>query len=267
MTIYRFRVGVKNIGNAIGPIIGPIGLNHACLLLNEDIFEYGSNSEKSYERHKNVGHDNSYDWDALSSLSGKTTVSPDILESYIQNDGNWYSGHYNCLNHNCHDFVKFCLKKIGCKDSMLAKTLYCFRHNDLSVNIRSALGEKNLDVCGKVFKNETNIILYKAHGGFNQTFTMMKNNDNSYSFIIGHLFAIDVKWGEASNGTQIQIWDYNQTNAQKFYLKDENDGYFSIHSAIDYNYVIDVEEGNSNDGTKIQLWEYHGGKNQKFKFI
>ena len=264
MSIYRFRVGVKDIGNPIGPFLGSFGLNHACLLLNEDIFEYGSNPEKSYERHRNIGRDNSYDWNALSSLSGKTRVSPDMLETAIKNDGSWYEGHYNVCNHNCHDFVKFCLEAIGCPESMLSKTLYCFRHKDLSVNIRSALGEKNLDVCKRNYQNETKIILFQAHGDLNQTFTMMKNKDLSYTFIIGHIFAIDVKWGEACNGTPIQLYEYNQTNAQKFFLKDENDGYFSIHSAIDYNYVIDVDTG---DDTTVQLWEYHGGKNQKFKFV
>ena len=149
---------------------------------------------------------------------------------------------------------------------MIIKPGFCFRYSDVNVNIRSALG-KNLDVCNCSFRNETKIILYEAHGGNNQTFTMMRNSDNSYSFIIGHLFAIDVKGGDASNGTQIQIYDYNQTKSQKFFFKDENDGYYSIHSAIDYNYVIDIDNGNDYDETKIQLWKYHGGKNQKFKFI
>lgn len=265
MSIYRFRVGIKNIGNAIGPFLAKaLHMNHACLLLNEDIFEYGANSDKSYERHKNVGRDSSYDWDTLSSLSGKTKVSPDSLEKAIQNDGTWGPGYYWATDHNCHDFVRFCLDRIGCPSSMISKEYYCFTHHDLKVNIRSALGEKNLDVCQCKIKNETEIILYQAHGGNNQTFIMMKNNDNTFTFIIGEHYAIDVRWGQAANGTQIQIYEYNQTNAQKFYIKDENDGYFSIHSAINSNYVIDVDTGSN---VKVQLWEYHGGKNQKFKFI
>ena len=65
---YKFRVGVKNLGSSssgsiFGGSLGSSGFNHACLLLNTDLFEYWSNKEKTYERHKNVGRDKSYDWD------------------------------------------------------------------------------------------------------------------------------------------------------------------------------------------------------------
>ena len=48
---YRFRVGVKNL-SVSGGSFGSSGYNHACLLLNKDLFEYGCNKEKSYDRHK-----------------------------------------------------------------------------------------------------------------------------------------------------------------------------------------------------------------------
>ena len=53
--VYRYKVGVKDLGgnwswvSKVAPVI-----NHACLLLNEDLFEYGANDEQSYQRHKNV---------------------------------------------------------------------------------------------------------------------------------------------------------------------------------------------------------------------
>ena len=61
--IYRFRVGVKNL--SVSGSIGSSGYNHACLLLDRDLFEYGCNSDKSYERHQDVGRDSSFDWDQL----------------------------------------------------------------------------------------------------------------------------------------------------------------------------------------------------------
>ena len=36
---YRFRVGVKNVDSVVGRPLGFFGYNHACLLLNKDIFE------------------------------------------------------------------------------------------------------------------------------------------------------------------------------------------------------------------------------------
>ena len=73
---YRFRVGVKDLGSSGS--IGSSGYNHACLLLNRDLFEYGCNSDKSYERHQDVGRDSSFDWDRLGeALNGTTHISPD----------------------------------------------------------------------------------------------------------------------------------------------------------------------------------------------
>ena len=64
-SIYKFRIGVKNIGNCFGGILGFFGYNHSCILISKDLFEYGANKEQSYERHKNVGRDDSFDWDLL----------------------------------------------------------------------------------------------------------------------------------------------------------------------------------------------------------
>ena len=49
-------------------------------------------------------------------------------------------------------------------------------------------------------------------------------------------YAIDVKNGEAKNEAVIQLWEYNGTAAQKFYLIDTSLGDFTIHSAIDPKY-------------------------------
>ena len=274
--IYRYKIGVKDLGDGWKWVSNVFPrVNHVCLLLNKDIFEYGANSKdndgKTYERHKNVNKDNSgFDWNELSDLQGVTRCSPDDLERKIINSGNWGKGTYNLFDHNCHNFLQFCLKEIGCPDSMIQKIFYCYTRQQHEYQIRSALGNKNLDIECCQYKNETNIILYDAHGEDNQTFEKIYYNDGAVSFIKtfgSFTLAIDAKWGQAENGTPIILYQYNGTNAQKFYLKDQPGGYVSIHSALDTNYVIDVDGGNTDNSTKIQLWEYHGGNNQKFKLI
>lgn len=250
-------------------------INHACLLLNEDIFEYGANSpnnyDKTYERHRNVDKNQTgYNWNELSDLNGLTRKSPDNLEEKIINSRQWGKGTYDPLSHNCHNFIQFCLKEIGCPDTMIQKIFFCLTRQPHDIQIRSALGNKNLDIECCQYKNETNIILFDAHGDYNQTFTKIYHDDGAISFVksVGSLnFALDAKWGQAQNGTPIILYLYNGTNAQKFFLKDEPEGYFSIHSAIDRNYVIDVDGGSTDNLTKIQLWEYYGTKNQRFKFV
>lgn len=265
--IYLFRVGVKNLPQPL-TFLGNSGYNHACLLLDKDLFEYGANSDKSYERHKGVGRDESFNWTELGdTLSGKTRISPDQLETAIKNNGTWAKGHYNFLIHNCHDFVKFCMDKIGCDESMIKKIGPCFKQQRRIVQIRSALDEyKNLDIRGNELKNGTEIVLYFAHNGESQTFFQIFNSDGTYSFVRNG-YAIDVKYSEVKNGTPIQIWECNGTAAQKFISKKENGNYVSIHSALNPDYVIDAYHSETENFTKIQLYEYNGTDAQKFKFI
>ena len=260
---YRFRVGVKSLPFSKLIDLRSGGYNHACLLLNEDLFEYNL----QFSRHKNVGRDSSFDWEELGEeLHGTTNISPDELEIAIVKDGSWFFGHYNLFKHNCHDFVKFCLKKLGCPDSMCRKVGPCFKNQKNEFVIRSALAEKNLDIRGNNITDWTDIILYIAHAGESQTFTKQFNADGSISFI-KYGYAIDVRGGKAENETQIQILENMGSLSQKFYLKERENGFVSIHSALNQRYVIDVLHSGTHDGNKIQLWEENGTKAQMFKFI
>ena len=141
------------------------------------------------------------------------------------------------------------------------------RYINKNISIRSYVGNKNLDIQGgNEMWNGIKIILWDAHGGWNQKFKMVLNGDGSVSFLNGR-FAIDALWGEAKNGTQINIWEINWTKAQKFYIEDVGNSWYRIHSAINYNYCIDVNGFCSDNGTKIQLWEKNDSIAQKFKFI
>jgi len=289
---YTFRVGVKTLNvrksdikgrprnleekNTIGEMLRKNGYNHACLLLNEDLFEYGANEEQSYERHKNVGRDTSFDWNELGeAMNGTTDVSPDQLEDAIIEAKEWDKGHYRRLKHNCHDFVKFCLKKIGCKECLvnnetILKICYDRKKIKNTVKIRSALGNKNLDFKGYSIKNETEIILkYEKGYGSDQIFVPIYNDDGTVTFTkkeYDNEYAIDVKWSQAKSGTIIQLWEKNGTKAQKFFLREHGE-YVSINSSIDPKYVIEVIDEYYFEA-KVQLGEYEEGKkSQLFKLI
>ena len=140
------------------------------------------------------------------------------------------------------------------------------QYGDRNIVIRSTLCNSNLDICGNNIKNYTPIILYQAHGGESQTFYLVHNSDGSVTFKKNN-YAIDVKWSRMFNGNVIQIYECNNTNAQKFFCKDRENGYKSIHSAIDQRFCIDVEHSQTKDFTKIQIWEWNNTNAQKFKFI
>ncbi len=76
---------------------------------------------------------------------------------------------------------------------------------------------------------------------------------------------MDVYNADKTNGTNLQIFSYNKSDAQKWIIKDMGDGYYSIISLCN-NLSLDVDNASTANGTKIQLYESNGTKAQKFKF-
>ena len=143
------------------------------------------------------------------------------------------------------------------------------RYINKKVQIRSILNNSssNLDIEGESeMYNGVRIILWYAHGHWNQKFKMVLNEDGTVTFSNGD-YSINVSDGEAKNGTQINIWETNFSKAQKFYIEEIGNDWFRIHSSINQNYCIDVNGGCSDNLTKIQLWEKNNSDAQKFKFI
>ncbi len=79
---------------------------------------------------------------------------------------------------------------------------------------------------------------------------------------------LDVYYGLPDNGTNIRQHSYNGSNAQKFKLVSDGNGYYTILTgASGYNSAVDVEGKKSADGTNILQWESNGGDNQKFQIV
>ena len=104
------------------------------------------------------------------------------------------------------------MDRIGCPNSMISKIGPCFmKQTKNKVHIRS-LGNKNLDINENKMTNGNSIIFYIHHGGENQIFNLVYNSDNTVTFKNKN-YAIDVKNGEAKNGSVIQLDEYNDTLA------------------------------------------------------
>ena len=79
---------------------------------------------------------------------------------------------------------------------------------------------------------------------------------------------LDVNGGRTANGTNIQQWGFNGSNAQKFKLVGDGNGYYTILTACSgYNSCIDVSGKKTADGTNILQWASNGGDNQKFQIV
>lgn len=79
---------------------------------------------------------------------------------------------------------------------------------------------------------------------------------------------LDVVNGSGTNGSNIQQWSYNGSNAQKFKFVSLGDGYYYILTgASGYTGCLDVDSGSSSDGANILQWEYWGGEMQKYRVV
>lgn len=75
---------------------------------------------------------------------------------------------------------------------------------------------------------------------------------------------IDVKDGSIENNAAIQLWNNNDTDAQKWKLEKDADGYYSI-ICIKSNKALDVTNEQYVSGTKLQQYTYNGGIAQKWQ--
>ena len=139
--MYKYRVGIrplnsyeKSIFNRYKIGCDAFDFKHYCLLLDDDIFEFGP--EYGYRRRRGVGQDSEFDW-YEKDISGTTNVSPNELEEKIKEgyqkysdfdldvDGveyyhyrGWTAAEYDFSAHNCQHFVQFCLHCIGSSQSI-----------------------------------------------------------------------------------------------------------------------------------------------------
>ncbi|CAF3327868.1 unnamed protein product [Rotaria socialis] len=85
--------------------------------------------------------------------------------------------------------------------------------------ITHAESKKVLDICCGDTDSRTNVIIYEAHHGQNQRWSICINGDGTVKIINPRSGkALDVDRGGKANtvaGTNVQIWADNGSNAQK----------------------------------------------------
>lgn len=158
----------------------------------------------------------------------------DVLVNYYGNGATSGSNYYNSY------FKTAYANSI----SPFSKTGYLFSHwNTKSDNTGTSISESEL-ICENVQK--TTISTYV--------------NSNR---------VLDLAGGSIALGTNVQLWDKLNNDAQKFSLKYERniDGinYWSIINSYSGR-ALDVQDGNSNWGTNVRLWDYNGYASQLWTF-
>lgn len=130
-----------------------------------------------------------------------------------------------------------------------------------------------LDVSGGSANNGSNIQVYS----FNRTkaqkfklrpttiYTLISEGNYVFQSALNNQKVIDVEGGKSQSGTNIQLWESNDTNAQKYHVQLVSMGYYKIASAISGR-VLDVAGGVRGSGINVHLYDYNGTDAQLWRF-
>lgn len=74
---------------------------------------------------------------------------------------------------------------------------------------------------------------------------------------------LDIDGAKTNSGANLQLWDKNNTNAQKFYVEYDGEGYYTIKALCSGKY-LDVESAKKDCGTNVWQYDWNGTNAQKW---
>ena len=89
-------------------------------------------------------------------------------------------------------------------------------------------------------------------------YTLVESSHQGYyEIMVGrHSVArVDVSGGKLKKGDNIQLWDDNNSKAQRFLFKHLGNGRFKIYNAN--GKIVNLSSKNSNNGNNIHIWDDH----------
>ena len=75
---------------------------------------------------------------------------------------------------------------------------------------------------------------------------------------------VDVNGGKTANGTNVQLYQSNRSDAQKWSVKQLEDGTYEITTMLDNTKALDVAGGKLVNGTNVQIYDSNGSDSQKW---
>ncbi len=143
------------------------------------------------------------------------------------------------------------------KNAVIADGLYM---------IESALSENYvLEIQGNSLKNKGNAALGTKTGDFRQAFYVKRCGEDLYTlknYYSG--LVIDVNGGMSANGTNIQQYEANGSEAQKWRIVQNEDGTVTFFS-VKNGKTMDVACGKAADGSNVQIYAANGTAAQNWR--
>lgn len=127
----------------------------------------------------------------------------------------------------------------------------------------------SLDVKGGNFASSSNVQVYTSNDSAAQRFRLRSTSAdvaNGTYFIRMASRAnsvLDVSGGSSADGANVQIWQNNDTGAQKWNFSRNVDGSYTIVNAASGK-ALDVKNAAASSGTNIQQWSRNGSAAQRW---
>ena len=153
------------------------------------------------------------------------------------------------------------------------------KNSDGTYSLVSKCNNLYMDVNDGIASNSRNVQVYGGNGTKAQKFKFEKVadsinysekaektiSDGTYTIksAINDKFVLDIDNASKSNGANVQIYQSNGTNAQKFKVKYLNNGYYTIES-VNSGKVLDVDNAGKNQGTNVQQYGANNTDAQKW---
>lgn len=136
-----------------------------------------------------------------------------------------------------------------------------------SVNLGSSFTAMVKNVNGKALSvSGSNVVMQSASWLTTKGWTFVRNLDHSYTLIplSNKGKALDISSGSDKNGANVQIYNQNNSRAQKFIVVSKGSGRYTLMPEISTTRVIDVAGNSSKENTNVDLYAANNTKAQLF---
>lgn len=144
-----------------------------------------------------------------------------------------------------------------------------FKNDDLS-SIKVPFGYKVTLYADDNFSGGTKVVTGDTSwigNDWNDKTSSIKVEKAIYKIVNKHSGKVlDVSGGNTNDGANVQQWDDNGTNAQRWYVTMNSDSSFIIYSKLNGK-VLDVDSCSTNDGANVHMWTYKTGYSNKHWWI
>ena len=134
--------------------------------------------------------------------------------------------------------------------------------------LKNVASGKNLDICMGSTANGANVQTWEPNGKISQQFQLEKVNTIAagYYFIMpasNSNLAVEVKSMSTANGANVQVWSKTNKDHQKWQLKVNSDGSYSVLNA-NSGKALDIEGKSTTPGANVSQFTNKSTSNQKW---